>query len=106
MGPARRLIIEGTRLRATDAAAIGLVDAALEPAAFEAMVKDKAEQLSGLATRAVGLAKLALLDGLDRPLADGLRGEIANFIAVLPSADAQEGLAAFLSKRPPHFRGE
>jgi enoyl-CoA hydratase len=108
VGRARGLhmIMEASRLRAPEALAIGLVDAALPPEGFEAAVMEKARSLAGMATRALGLAKRAVLEGLDRPVDEGLRAEMRGFLEVLQTADAAEGLQAFLGKRPAEFRGE
>jgi enoyl-CoA hydratase len=104
-GPALKMIIEGRRLRAPEALAIGLVDAALAPAQLDAAVAGKAEQLAGMATRAVGLAKLAMIDGLDTTLDEGLGIESRAFAEVLDTEDVREGVGAFLEKRRPSYRG-
>jgi enoyl-CoA hydratase len=104
-GAALKMIIEGRRLKAPEALAIGLVDAAVAPDDLDAAVAAKAAQLAGLATRAVGLAKLALLEGLDTTLDEGLALESKAFAEVLDTEDIKEGVGAFLEKRTPSFRG-
>jgi enoyl-CoA hydratase/carnithine racemase len=99
------MIIEGTRLRAPEALAIGLVDAALQAAEFGDAVRAKAHELAAMATRAVGAAKVALLEGLDTSVEEGLRREQKGFIDVLGSSDVVEGVGAFLEKRKPNFTG-
>jgi enoyl-CoA hydratase/carnithine racemase len=101
-----QMILEGTRLRAPEALAIGLVDAAVPAEGFEAAVLEKARSLASMATRALGLAKRAVLEGLDRPIEEGLRAEMRAFLEVFQTADAAEGMQAFLGKRPAEFRGE
>jgi enoyl-CoA hydratase len=105
MARARRMIIEGSRLTAPEALAIGLVDEIATSEDFEDAVRALAERYAGLATRAVGLAKLAVLDGLDLPLREGLKLETKAFAEVIGTADAAEGIGAFLGKRPPQFTG-
>lgn len=107
VGRARALhmIFEGTRLRAPEALAIGLVDAALPPEVFADAVRDKARDLASMATKALGAAKLAVLEGLDGSIEEGLRREQRGFMAVLASEDVREGISAFLEKRPPRFAG-
>jgi enoyl-CoA hydratase len=104
-GRGLQMIIEGTRLRAPEALAIGLVDAALQAAEFGDAVRAKAHELAAMATRAVGAAKVALLEGLDTSVEEGLRREQKGFIDVLGSSDVVEGVGAFLEKRKPNFTG-
>jgi enoyl-CoA hydratase len=105
-GRGLQMILEASRLRAPEALAIGLVDAAVPPEGFEAAVLEKARSLASMATRALGLAKRAVLEGLDRPLEEGLRAEMRAFLEAFSTADAAEGMQAFLGKRPAEFRGE
>jgi len=100
-----QMIFEGTRLTAPDALRIGLVDAALPPDDFDAAVDAKAIALSNMATRALGNAKRAVLEGFEADLADGLRLERELFFASAATADAAEGLGAFIEKRPANFTG-
>ena len=45
-------------------------------------------------------------EGLALPLSEGLRLEAKTFEReVLPSNDLMEGLAAFIDRRPPKFKG-
>jgi enoyl-CoA hydratase len=102
---ALHLILEARRLQANEAHEAGLVDSVHSPAAFEQAVMDRAQALAGMATRALGEAKLAVLDAWDLPLHDGLAGEQRRFTGILSTADAAEGMGAFLQKRPPAFTG-
>jgi enoyl-CoA hydratase len=100
-----QMILEGRRLTAPDALQIGLVDAALSPDDFETAVQARAAALAGMATQALARAKRAVLEGLEMPLAGGLRLERELFFDVVKTADAAEGLAAFIEKRPANFTG-
>ncbi|HZS13003.1 MAG TPA: enoyl-CoA hydratase-related protein [Candidatus Dormibacteraeota bacterium] len=100
-----QMIFEGRRVTAPEALHIGLVDAALAPEEFEPAVQAKAAALAGMATQALARAKRAVLEGLEMPLADGLRLERELFFEAVASADAAEGLAAFIEKRPANFTG-
>lgn len=102
---ALQMIFEGRRLTAPEALQIGLVDAALSPDEFETAVQAKATALAGMATGALARAKRAVLEGLEVPLDDGLRLERELFFDVITTADAAEGLAAFIEKRPAKFTG-
>jgi enoyl-CoA hydratase/carnithine racemase len=49
--------------------------------------------------------KLAVDGGLDMDLASGLAWESQLFASLFATADRTEGMAAFVAKRPPRFRG-
>jgi enoyl-CoA hydratase len=100
-----QMIFEGTRLTASDALGIGLVDAALPAGEFESAVAAKAQALSNMATRALGNAKRAVLEGSEIPLVEGLRLERELFFESARTPDAAEGLGAFIEKRPANFTG-
>jgi enoyl-CoA hydratase/carnithine racemase len=100
-----QMIFEGRRLTAPDALEIGLVDAALSPDDFESAVQAKAAALAGMATQALARAKRAVLEGLEGSLSEGLRLERELFFDVVTTADAAEGLSAFIEKRPANFTG-
>jgi enoyl-CoA hydratase len=100
-----QMILEGRRLTAPEALAIGLVDAALPADEFDTAVQAKAVALSQMATRALGYAKRAVLEGLETDLPDGLRLERELFFEAVKTPDAAEGLGAFIEKRPANFTG-
>jgi enoyl-CoA hydratase len=100
-----QMIFEGARLRAPEALRIGLVDVALPAGDFESAVQAKAFALSKMATRALGYAKRAVLEGTETDLAAGLRLERELFFEVVKTPDATEGLGAFVAKRPADFTG-
>src|SRR5690606_15026689 len=108
IGQARALdiILNGRRLKAQEAAAAGLVHAAVAPEEFDNYVLAYAQRLASGPTRALAAAKANVLRALDVPLAEGLSREVSDFVEILGTRDAQEGVAAFLEKRAPNFRGE
>jgi enoyl-CoA hydratase len=104
-GRAVQMIFEGTRLRAPQALGVGLVDVAAPPAEFRQAVDAKAQELVRMATRALGIAKLAILDGLDTTVGAGIDLETRGFLDAIGSADAAEGMTAFIEKRSATFTG-
>ena len=84
---------------------IGLVDVAAPPEEFRSAVDAKAQELGRMATRALGIAKLAILDGLDTTVAAGIDLETRGFLDAISSADAAEGMTAFIEKRAATFTG-
>ncbi len=55
---------------------------------------------------AVGLAKRAIVDGFDQTKEEGLKYEASLFGVVFSTADAHEGLSAFLEKRKPEYKNK
>ena len=105
-GPALELLLLGTRLSAAEAQSAGLVNVVADDR------KDTMERAIGLAGQlsrqaplAVRLIKKAVNDGLDGDLTQGLAREREAVIEVMQTEDAAEGVAAFLAKRDPQWRG-
>ena len=66
-------------------------------------LNELAAQLAGLSGSANRTVKMLANRGLDLPLADGLELEIRGVAQHMSSADAREGLSAFIEKRKPKF---
>ena len=64
-----------------------------------------ARELGAGATRAIAIAKRVISRGLDAALDDALAMEAEGFAEVFGTADAAEGVRAFLDKRRPEFTG-
>ncbi len=100
---ARRLVLTGELVDAEEAQLLGLVDVVVED--VEAEARRLVERIAGLGPLAVAGSK-RLLDVADRELLErALDREAALCEQLFETADAREGLAAFLEKRPPEFRG-
>jgi enoyl-CoA hydratase/carnithine racemase len=102
IGPARAkdLILTGRAVQADEALGIGLADRVVEP---EHLEPDALEFASGLASGAVvaqGLAKRAIDDGLDLPLAAGLALERELFARSFATQDAEIGVRSFVERGP------
>jgi enoyl-CoA hydratase len=107
VGPARalRLMMEGRRLGADEARGLGLVDEVVPGDLLPQTAHDVAERLAAGPTRAIGFLKRCVYQGYGRPLADGLAIETDAVSELIRTADAREGMTAFLERRPPRFTG-
>ena len=103
---ATEMIFESTRLKAPEAAAIGLINAALPAEDFQAAVLERARRLARAAPIALRLAKEALLAGLERPPGKGYEVEAENFGRAAMTEDAMVGIMSFVSKQQPEFKGK
>lgn len=100
------LILTGRVLRATEAAAIGLIARAVPDESFEEEVQDYVDGLTSLSPAVLRIAKRAVRAGLDRPTAKALnRAESLYRKDLMRLDDAHEGLAAFIEKREPVWKG-
>jgi enoyl-CoA hydratase/carnithine racemase len=107
--PRRRLLemmLFGERLEADQAAAMGLVSRAVEPAELDATVQQIVGNIADKSpiTIKLGLDAFAAQDDLDLETALPLLRERLG--ACLATEDAREGLMAFLQKRKPVWTGK
>jgi enoyl-CoA hydratase/carnithine racemase len=98
------LMITGRRITPGEAHAFGLLDRLFAAGEAEERTLEYAQGLAGGAVEAVGAIKLAVQSGIDLPLEDGLARERELLAGLFRSADAQEGLSAFVEKREPVFQ--
>ena len=99
------MMLTGRKLAAAEALAIGLVTQVVPAAELEAATLAFAEQLAGRSPAAIGLGLRAFYRSQDLDHEPGLRfleGELAKVLAL---EDAAEGIAAFLGKRQPVWKG-
>jgi len=97
---AKELIWSGRQVKAEEALAIGLVDRVVPADETEAAAVAWATELAAGAVAAMGLAKRAVDDGLDGPLARGNDIEAEAFVEVFGTEDAATGVASFLEHGP------
>jgi enoyl-CoA hydratase/carnithine racemase len=104
-GLAKRYIIEGARLSAKEAEAVGWVDRAVAPEEFQQAVDDLAGRLAKAATFAIAMIKDAIRRGSGLRLDEAIEIESQNFARTALSTDAAIGIMSFLGKQEPEFTG-
>jgi len=105
LGVARELCYTGAVLDAQAALRIGLVNAVVPHAELAGKTLDVAKAIAAVGPLAVSACKRVLLRGADVPLTDANALETKAFAELFATGDQREGMAAFLAKRPPVFRG-
>jgi enoyl-CoA hydratase len=102
---AKELMFTGARIGADEAERLGLVNRVVPDEALMKEVHALAQSIAAKSPLALKLLKRTLIDGADMPLAAALRHEQAMIALLFDSADAHEGMSAFLEKRRAQFRG-
>jgi enoyl-CoA hydratase/carnithine racemase len=102
------LMVRGDNMSFEDAHALGLVNFVFEAENFWAHAMEFAKSFCppGKASRAVGRIKRAVQTGWEVPLESGLALERELQQQLFESADAREGIGAFVAKRKPEFTGK
>ena len=110
VGPtkAKQLLLTGRYVGAEEALEMGLVDQVVPPAGLLDEALGLASRLAAAAVVAQGLAKRAVDEGSELPLAEGLRLERELFVEVFKTRDAEIGVRSFLEQGPgkAEFAGE
>ena len=105
LGFAKELVLTGRLVDAAEAERHGLVNAVFEPAELMPKVLETARLLASKSPVALAAAKeatnLVLQGGHDANLAQ----EAALFAMAFSTDDQKEGMAAFVEKREPEFKG-
>jgi len=83
----------------------GLVNEVVAKDQLAATVESLAARLAAGPTKAFGDVKRLMRGAGERNLPAQLQAEAASFLRCAATADFQEGLSAFVAKRPPVFRG-
>jgi len=106
LGKALWLMYSGAILDSSEAMRMGLVDLVVPAKQLKARVMTLATVIASKSPVALAMIKEAARASVRAPLDDGIRHEQSLASVVFASKDMQEGLAAFLEKRQPKFRGE
>ncbi|MFX0092841.1 MAG: enoyl-CoA hydratase/isomerase family protein [Candidatus Hodarchaeota archaeon] len=104
-GKAKELVYTGMHISAQEAYRIGLVDRVVPHDQLKEETQKLAKELAQKSKLALKYAKEAIEEGLEKDLSEGLDIERAKFIECFQTEDAKEGIAAFIEKRKPDFKG-
>jgi enoyl-CoA hydratase len=100
------MILTGRMLSAREALDFGLVARVVAREAWLTEAMRVAREIASKGPIAVRLAKEAVDQAFEAPLAVGVAFERRSFYLARASEDAGEGLRAFVEKRPPDFKGQ
>jgi cyclohexa-1,5-dienecarbonyl-CoA hydratase len=98
------LLFTGRSLPAAEALEIGLVNAVVAPDQLDDWVQQKVAQLTGLSRAALALCKRALHLGVGHWARVQPEMERLYLQELMQTADAVEGITAFMEKRPPVWK--
>ncbi len=104
-GKAMEMILTGDMIDAQTAFGLGLVNHVFAPGELEAKTLELASKIAEKSPIALQMAKEAVKLASRSNLDEGLRREIDLFAVCFSTEDKEEGVAAFLEKRKPVFKG-
>ena len=102
---ALQLLLTGDAFSPAHALEIGLVNAVVPHAELLPAARALARRIITHSPDAVGSVITAVTRGLNMGIAEGLQVESEQFASLVPSHDLGEGLAAWIERREPRFRG-
>jgi enoyl-CoA hydratase len=105
IGAARRLILTGDMIDAAESLRIGLFDQVVAGSELATVARAMAKRIASKAPLAVKEAKKIIRQSQEQQLLSGLRLEVEGFLSLFSSRDREEGMDAFMQKRPAKFTG-
>jgi enoyl-CoA hydratase len=105
-GKSMELILTGDMIDAETALKLGLVNHVFSAEELKEKTMKLAGKIAGKSPIALQMAKEAVKTASKANLDEGLRREIDLFAITFSSEDKEEGVAAFLEKRQPEFKGK
>ncbi len=102
---AMEMVLTGAMIDAREALAAGLINRIVPVEAFLGEALALAREIAGKPPIAVRLAKEAVLKSFDTTIEGGLEFERKNFYLLFATEDQKEGMAAFIEKRTPAWKG-
>ena len=105
LGVAKDLILTGRAVDAEEALRVGLVNGVFEPGELMEKTLDVARTIASKGPLAISAAKAAINHALQGDHVENLEAEADSFGELFSSADAREGMSAFVQKRDANFQG-
>ena len=102
---AMEILLLGEMLSAEDAATYGLVNRVVAPGAALAGALAMAETIASKSSLTVAFGKAAFHAQVELPLADAYAHAADVMVRNMLARDAEEGIAAFIEKRAPEWKG-
>ena len=106
MQKALALMMTGDKVSASEAEKLNMIYKAVDDESFDEEIENFANQLAIMPTRGLGLTKKAVNLGLFNSLEDQLDVEEKIQVEAGSTEDFAEGVAAFMLKRQPKFKGK
>jgi enoyl-CoA hydratase len=106
LGWANRLVLTGEPVDAARALELGLCDAVFPHAELLEQTRELASRIAAKPPLAIAGARRSLLRARSTDPTTASDFETETFAGLFASADAREGMRAFLEKRAPAFRGK
>lgn len=103
---AKKMILTGETVNGKQAREIGLADEVVPMEKLEETVMAFADKLAGKPPLGLRKIKYTLNKGIDTDLQSGLKLEQEALGFLTQTEDFQEGIAAFMEKRAPHWKGK
>ena len=100
---AMEMLLTGDPCPAPRAAEIGLINRAVPDEDLTAEVMDVARRIAGKSTATVAFGKPAFYRQAELPLGEAYDYAAAVMVENMLARDAEEGISAFIEKRPPHW---
>jgi len=105
-GLAMEMVLTGRQITGEEAMRAGLVNKVVPVEFYLEEAQRLAREIAERPPVAVRLAKEALLKSFDTTIEMGLEYERKNFYLLFASEDMREGMAAFIEKRKPEWKGK
>lgn len=105
LGQAMRLILSGDMIGAAEAREIGLVEMVVPHDELRARTMELAGKIAGKSPLTLRVAKEAVRASWKLPIEEGIAYERDLFCLCFSTADKEEGVRAFLEKRPAVWKG-